>query len=1061
MTPSFQILDLNQKVYGNFFIEASAGTGKTFTIAHLVLRLILEGPSPLSLKTVGVATFTKAAAAELKKRIKELFLEVKTNLEQGLPLPIYGLTLDTQEALERIKMALIDIESSPITTLHGLCFHILNKHALSLGLPLNLMNPEDASLEEMAYEFLKTTLRSTKLDHLILQKQKSALLAHSRGDFHHMILSLKEKILSPLNIQKLPSWEEIKLHIDSLINALPLYPGKECLQTELARYRLTPLTKEESQAQLEHLEEVLQKRKPTETLLVKKSFLEFLIPDRLKIKSASSDPKAASYLESLKKHLHPLLKQALDPVYIELTVARWCKLEFEKILHEKKILSFHSMLSLLDRLLDREELNKLINSEFEAMIIDEFQDTDPIQWSILKKLFIERPVKAFYMVGDPKQAIYTFRSADVYTYLKAKQTCPNLHQGTLNTCFRSTTPFIEALNHFLTLTSWIELPFQTLKLPYQPVASVKTTDLQQHPFSFYHLNLDLDETAQQMAQLAMHLNQLYPQDSVAILVKDRFQLEQVATSLKTYGAPFEALKNQTLAQSPVYTLLYQWLLILEEPLTQNVVHQFMDSMWMNLPLLEFNTLDPASILQTLASLKTCFDLHGLSTCLEALLQSPFDALPLRSKVASFYGIDLIDQLYSVAIQLEKSGHSLRSAKTLRIELEHLKKQAFKLPSIQLIKSPITLLTSHMSKGLEFDHVITLGIATRFKGSLTTVLKRIDDQLILGPYQQDDLSNLAIQDLDAEKLRQQYVAITRAKKTVHIPLINYKDDTLELGQLSPFELYLLKIAHKKASHKELYELAQTTDFNQIAHEYLQGPLFSHHLNVPTTSSSYHENRIATLNTQPPIAHLIYEQSLSFSSLKTESVSLKTDDPLKGRDFGDFFHLLMEELLISGRYLNVETPQTQNYLKDTISLTPFKEHSATIIDYIHQALNAPLQSQKGSFKLTQVPRSDLYIEEAFSYKIEQGLMKGFIDCVALFNNELILIDWKTTFLKDTTPKGLATHMKEASYLLQLEIYKKALEACSAYFKGCTLTTACYVFVKQGAVFTTNFQEDVCLI
>jgi ATP-dependent exoDNAse (exonuclease V) beta subunit len=133
MTKPFDVLDKNQKIFGNYFIEASAGTGKTFTIAHLVLRLLLQSTPPISVKKMGIVTFTKAAASELKKRIKELLKETKDRLENNLPIKIFGLDLDHKEALYRIKMALTEIDSAPISTLHGLCFHILKKNFLNFN----------------------------------------------------------------------------------------------------------------------------------------------------------------------------------------------------------------------------------------------------------------------------------------------------------------------------------------------------------------------------------------------------------------------------------------------------------------------------------------------------------------------------------------------------------------------------------------------------------------------------------------------------------------------------------------------------------------------------------------------------------------------------------------------------------------------------------------------------------------------------------------------------------------------------------------------------------------
>jgi superfamily I DNA/RNA helicase len=153
-------------------------------------------------------------------------------------------------------------------------------------------------------------------------------------------------------------------------------------------------------------------------------------------------------------------------------------------------------------------------------------------------------------------------------------------------------------------------------------------------------------------------------------------------------------------------------------------------------------------------------------------------------------MDCIDKLFSLASCLDNRVQGMKSPQNFHLELEKLKKSNHILPTACLNKNSIYLMTSHMSKGLEFDHVIALGISTRIESEIKTVIKRSGDNLILGPNTKDKSSMLALCDLDAEKLRQMYVAITRAKMCVHIPLIKYEVSNVAWGALSPFEYYLL-------------------------------------------------------------------------------------------------------------------------------------------------------------------------------------------------------------------------------------------------------------------------------
>ena len=83
------------------------------------------------------------------------------------------------------------------------------------------------------------------------------------------------------------------------------------------------------------------------------------------------------------------------------------------------------------------------------------------------------------------------------------------------------------------------------------------------------------------------------------------------------------------------------------------------------------------------------------------------------------------------------------------------------------------------------------------------------------------------------------------------------------------------------------------------------------------------------------------------------------------------------------------------------------------------------------------------------------------MVVYDQELIFIDWKTTFLNDLTPEGIKEHMKKASYLLQLDLYAKALLHLKSYFKNLELSKAFYVFVKQGVAYEATIEEPSCLV
>lgn len=1068
MTIAFKVLEKKEKIHGNFFLEASAGTGKTFTIAHLILRLIVDESCPLEIAKVAAVTFTKAAASELKERIKNLLVEAKKKLEAGQPLTFQDENTCLKSALSKINFALADFDAASITTLHGLSYKLLQKHALALGCDLNLKNVEEEAQELWVYDLIKDNLLGRTFSESLHHMQKVNWLNHYRGDMHQAILALRQKLISGLQFEHTSSWPESKTKILSAAKNLTSIPDKNSLSEFIENFKLSPITKDEAESELNDFLEALQDHNKIHKLLVKKSLFDFCLPEKLKAKvKAPLNSEVTAFVYDIQKKLRPIVQECLSWARIELFILKTLEPLYQKKLDDLNILSFQGMLEKLDQKLVSSEIIQLINKDFDAVIIDEFQDTDPLQWSICKKLFIDHPVKAFYMVGDPKQAIYAFRAADVYTYLDVKKNCPNLQIRSLDTCYRSSFKFIEGLNGFLTKTSWLNLPYLNETLSYSQVSSAAEENSETEvPFHFYHTERTLEDLELDMAHLAIKLKQQDPTGSIAILVKDRFQLERIEQHLKQKSVSAQTIKNEQLDHSVIFELHLALLQILQHNLTFGVINSLLVSPWVNFTLEDFRkeTFKELHYLfnQLLTELKNIFNQSDYLTFLEHFFDTkiPGQNISFREKIVSFFGCDIQSKLIYVAVHMQ-NGAKLNDARLLQLELEKLKKQAFKIPSSQDQTASICLMTSHMSKGLEFDHVIAMGIATRQSTSSEMILKKMGDKTILGINIFDETSQLALEELDAEKMRQMYVAITRAKKTVHLPMVNYSGEKIFSGGLAPLELFILKILYPTHRFLDLYGCAQSVNWKEEITKIFHESSFIHHTAIETSASEPEAISLSYLDKSKPIANIIQDQTLSFTQLKTESTFTFVEDELKGRDYGDFFHMLIEDLITSRKYLDFDSESTQSYLNMLIGASPFKDHKEIIISHLNNALEYPFKTKEGSFSLKNIAPENLYVESQFSYKTDEGIMKGFIDLVVIYNEEIIFIDWKTSRLKDSSEESILEHMKQASYLLQLEIYTKALKNLESYFSPRKLTTAFYMFVKQNAVYAADLETQRCLI
>ena len=440
-------------------IEASAGTGKTYTIAMLVLRLVVE--LDVAIDKILVVTFTKAATEELKDRIRRRLTQAKKLLlnqarDNDLTLDCWLKQLDLPANIieHRLNLALLDIDQAGIFTIHAFCQRVLNEHALTSGQLF------DADLTSDI-----TSIKQTCAD-----------------DFWR------------LEIQNRPVWQtgiltrEFKSP-DALLNSIPTVPEDskifpECtdLESALTEFRLAA---EHAEATLA---DTVEKLSPfLETSHFNSAFKNMLLEVSNQLaseyenadyrsaeldhyfsftrenllnalngnqfrtnKNQSSEGRKAGFLQELNLDTSPFdnLHKASRHVDIALRtkLITYLRTKLEKELERMKVWSFDSLISHLVRALRDDHDGHLVNEllqRYSAALIDEFQDTDNHQWHIFSSIFAV-PSHYLLLVGDPKQAIYRFRGADIYSYLAAQKHAQQ--QFTLRRNWRSHPDLVSGIN---------------------------------------------------------------------------------------------------------------------------------------------------------------------------------------------------------------------------------------------------------------------------------------------------------------------------------------------------------------------------------------------------------------------------------------------------------------------------------------------------------------------------------------------------------------------------------------------------------------------------------------
>lgn len=471
---------------GQRLIEASAGTGKTYTIGILYLRLLLglggvnAFPRPLSVEEILVVTFTEAATNELRGRIRQRIHDMRlVCLRNGVGFesqPEYlellaELSGESQRkfAAQWLQAAERQMDEAAIYTIHGFCQRMLVHNAFESGVL-----------------FEQTMIQ----DEFPIQKQACA--DFWRRHFYPLNYSMT-KVIQSLWTSPEALLSEIKPFLQGDIPLIINQP-KQVETLEERHQRLILLIESVKTAWLENSADF--EKLIADSDVDKRSYSTRFLPTWLIKIGEWAQEKTEDYqlpkdLERFSQTvLHKKSKSGLGPEHIvfqsidelfsqsltlkDLVIPLAISEVREAITNEKHNrgeMGFDDLLTRLDSALAQESgkfLAQAISQRFPVAMIDEFQDTDAQQYRIFQRIYREVNDSALLFIGDPKQAIYAFRGADIFTYIEAKNEV-SAHY-TLETNYRSSQNMVEAINH---LFGRCQSPFIFEQIPFQPVNFAK------------------------------------------------------------------------------------------------------------------------------------------------------------------------------------------------------------------------------------------------------------------------------------------------------------------------------------------------------------------------------------------------------------------------------------------------------------------------------------------------------------------------------------------------------------------------------------------------------------
>jgi len=425
---------------GTALLEASAGTGKTYTLTGILVRMLLEDVVE-HVEQALVVTFTVAAANELKNRLRAaIALAHDVCLGKKVDDPFFaGLAKHGKKGANKLRRALDEFDQASVMTIHGFCKRLLDEAAFESNEPFDL----EFAVDETP---------------LWLAAAADALRLVRAHDGVMLGVVLHDVGLDPDELVKLyRGWQR---HPDTALT-----PAEPQLAVCLANLRAA-VCAAASMWDDELLERVARfpwpKRKGPGNGNVRRHLQQVTRhlaeqPDRCLPLFASLAPSVL--LPKLNKTGRPTLdhpffatceevlaeyQRTREHLHSELLLHMHRRLDRHK--HERALLTFDDLLQRTHRAVtdpEREqELLRALQDRYSVALIDEFQDTDARQYEILSRCFANRPV---FLVGDPKQSIYAFRGADLRTYLKAVDDA--LSRNTLGVNFRSSQQLVDAVHH--------------------------------------------------------------------------------------------------------------------------------------------------------------------------------------------------------------------------------------------------------------------------------------------------------------------------------------------------------------------------------------------------------------------------------------------------------------------------------------------------------------------------------------------------------------------------------------------------------------------------------------
>ncbi len=1063
----FNVQEIELK--GSNLIEASAGTGKTYSVAILVLRLILEKKIPID--KILMVTFTNAAAAELELRIRKFvrlayrYASEGKICEEEKILDVVN-NAEKETRLSVLKTALQSLDDLSVMTIHSFCQKTIGEFTFETrqSFDYEIITDDSGMLKNAANKFVREVLNSLEYE-----------------DFTHLTEGLKIENMDQL----------LRKHLQ----------GMKFLDAE-DHVELTAIEKnrDEKHAALKKaIEENFDKIKASDIgnrtdLGKNRTSPEVFLPQFIKFCC-----NQRKYIEKFEFIYYPYGKEyseAFDNaslVYID-----FFKKAEEAIKHIKQkrgYISYDDQIKTIHTALQNPYFINNLRDKYDAVFIDEFQDTDKYQYEIFSEVF---KGKTIFYIGDPKQSIYGWRGADLDTYKIAKSNV-DLIVPSLDKNYRSTPRLLKALEKIMGHSKMFldeDILFESVESGNDELGDISIDGQEVPPITLWKFRPnDFESNYEKISGEVLMLlsgdntingEKITPKD-IGILTRTNDEARATKKALAKLGIPSVLRDEKRVMSSDESDLIRYLLIAVLKPKRGEILRV------LNLPqfgyspvpvrkeeksdqhkeLVELQKLEEDKHINNFIALRRVLQKEGVYNMIARFL----DIYGIRKRcMEDVEGQRVLSNINHIAEILHQLARKTRmTPDELVVWLQRSKDEAneeYQL-RVESDEDAVQISSIHKAKGLQYKIVFApfLSMFPRgyINGQVISFKKEVPvkdekesqkEYFFTMKFSDKEKADQALkrhQD-EQENRRLIYVALTRAVYKCYISLVP-KSRKYRGGKESNVESSLSTIlSHYSGGSDLIEEVDFSKEETETKEQKEKIKKWKPEVNdTPLTFSP----RKTDLNTKALDVPL---QLHSFSGLRGKGHSVPFEVLTINNDYDKFIFLDLPRGATAGsalhsifERLHFQKPETwEQTLKDAAIYYKSvlkEEWKQYFIDMVEHTMQAKITTKGDSFRLAEVNDSRKIMEMQFNFSLKnsvsketidqllgdvarlggdaslQGLMTGFIDLIFEHNNKFYILDWKSNYLgntlEDYSQQAVKKAMIASNYTLQYLIYTIAVK------------------------------------